>query len=90
MELARETLKRADDGRSFVRGLMHTTINLRPDLARGELRIELQGQANPIHDGAVAALCTELNATETHYPGTELLLKYVPLRSPRFPRGQDV
>jgi hypothetical protein len=90
VELARETLKRADDGRSFVRGLMHTTINLRPDLARGELRIELQGQANPIHDGAVAALCTELNATETHYPGTELLLKYVPLRSPRFPRGQDV
>ena len=30
--------------------------------------IELQGQANPIHDNAVAALCTELNATETHYP----------------------
>lgn len=90
VQLARETLKRADDGRSFVRGLMHTTINLRPDLARGELRIELQGQANPIHDDAVAALCTELNSTETHYPGTELLLNYVPVRSPRFPADQDV
>lgn len=90
VQLARETLKRTDDGRSFVRGLMNTTINLRPDLARKELRVELQGQANPIHDDAVAVLCTELNATETHYPGTELRLKYVPLRSPRFPGGQDV
>ena len=90
VQLARETLKRTDDGRSFVRGLMNTTINLYPDLVRGELRIELQGQANPIHDDAVAALCAELNATETHYPGTKLRLNYVPLRSPRFPGGQDV
>lgn len=90
VQLARETLKRADDGRSFVRGLMNTTINLRPDLARKELRIELHGQANPIHDETVAALCTELNATETHYPGTNLRMKYVPLRSSSFPAGQDV
>jgi hypothetical protein len=90
VQLARETLVRHDDARSFVRGLMHTTINLRPDLARGELRIELQGQANPVHDAAVSALCAELNATETHYPGTELRLNYVPLRSTPFPGGQDV
>ncbi len=90
VQLARETLKRTDDARSFVRGLMNTTINLRPDLARGELRVELQGQANPIHDAAVTALCTELNTTETHYPGTKLRLNYVPLRSPCFPGSQDV
>jgi len=90
VQLARETLVRYDDARSFVRGLMKTTINLRPDLARGELRIELQGQANPIHDAAVSALCAELNATETHYPGTKLRLNYVPLRSSSFPGGQDV
>jgi len=47
--------KLTDDGRSFVRGLMNTTINLRPNLARRELRVELQGQANPIHDDAVAS-----------------------------------
>jgi len=88
--LARETLRRADDARSFVRGLMQTTINLRPDPAAGELRIELHGQANPIHDTVVAHLCEELNATETHYPGTPLLLKYIPLRSSTFPLGQDV
>jgi hypothetical protein len=69
---------------------MQTTVNLRPDLAAGELRIELHGQANPIHDNVVTRLCEELNATETHYPGTNLRLKYVPLRSSNFPPGQDV
>jgi len=90
VHLARETLKRADDARSFIRGLMKTTVNLRPDAGARELRIELHGQANPIHDGVVAKLCEELNATETHYPGTNLRLKYVPLRSSTFPEGQDV
>jgi len=90
VQLARETLQRADDARSFVRGLMNTSINLRPDTARGQLRIELHGQANPVHDGVVHALCKELNETETHYPGTTLRLKYVPLRSCSFPAGQDV
>jgi hypothetical protein len=90
VQLARETLRRADDARSFVRGLMQTSVNLRPDPAAGELRIELHGQANPIHDTVVTKLCEELNATETHYPGTNLRLKYVTLRSPAFPGGQDV
>ena len=90
VQLARETLKRADDARSFVRGLMSTSINLRPDIASGQLRVELHGQANPIHDGVVNALCNELNTTETCYPGTALRLKYVPLRSAPFPAGQDV
>lgn len=90
VQLARETLKRADDARSFVRGLMNTSINLRPDTASGQLRVELHGQANPVHDGVVHALCVELNETETHYPGTTLRLKYVPLRSASFPAGQDV
>ena len=90
VHLARETLRRSDDARSFVRGLMQTAVNLRPDPIAGELRIELHGQANPIHDSIVANLCEELNATETHYPGTNLRLKYVPLRSSNFPRDQDV
>ena len=90
VQLARETLSRADDARSFIRGLMKTTINLRPDIPNGELRIELHGQANPIHDFNVAALCAELNETETHYPGTNLRLNYVPLRSVNFPTDQDV
>ena len=85
VHIARETLRRHDDARSFVRGLLQTPINLRPDPAASELRVELHGQANPVHDGVVAHLCEELNATETHYPGTNLRLKYVPLRSSHFP-----
>ena len=88
--LACETLRRSDDARSFVRGLMQTPINLRPNLAAGELRIELHGQANPAHDAVVTHLCEELNATETYYPGTKLRLRYIPLRSSIFPPGQDV
>jgi len=56
---------------------MQTIINLRPDQTAGELR----DQANPAHDAVVTHLCEELNATETHYPGTNLRLRYVPLRS---------
>lgn len=73
-----------------MRGLLQTTINLRPDQAAGELRIELHGQANPAHDAVVTHLCEELNATETHYPGTKLRLKYIPLRSSAFLLDQDV
>jgi len=90
VQLARETLRRTDDARSFVRGLMQTTVNLRPDPERRELRVELHGQANPVHDATVATLCAELNATETHYPGTNLRLIYLPVRSSPFPGGQDV
>jgi len=90
VHLARETLRRSDDARSFVRGLMQTTVNLRPDPRAGELRIELHGQANPIHDQVVTRMCEELNATETQYPGTNLRLKYVPLRSSDFPPSRDV
>lgn len=90
VQLARETLRRHDDARSFVRGLFSTSVNLRPDPARGELRVEIHGQTNPIHDETLAAICEELNTTETFYPGTNLRLVYRPIRSSVFPRGQDV
>jgi hypothetical protein len=32
--------------------------------ARNELRVEIHGQANPIPNATLEALCTELNATE--------------------------
>ena len=81
---------RADDTRSFVRGLVNTGINLRPDTARGQLRIELNGQTNPTHEGVVNALCNELNTTEFRYPVTVLRLKYAPLWSAPIPACQDV
>ena len=86
----RERLKRHDDARSLVRGLMHTTVNLRPDPIAKRLTIELHGQSNPAHDKVIEHLCAELNQTETLYPGTALTLFYHPLRSSNFLPDQDV
>jgi len=88
--LARQTLKRHDDGRSFVRSLLASAVNLRPDPARNQMVVEIHGQANPIHDEALAAMCGELNQLETTYPGTGLCLVFRPVRSSIFPAGQDV
>jgi hypothetical protein len=90
VQLARETLQRHDDARSFVRGLFASSVNLRPDPASGELRVEIHGQANPIHDATLEAMCRELNDAEVLYPGTNLRLVYRPIRSSVFPAGQDV
>jgi len=90
VQIARETLRRHDDARSFIRGLFATSVNLRPDPAHNQLHVEIHGQTNPIHDKTLHALCDELNATETLYPGTELRLVYTPIRSAVFPAGQDV
>ncbi len=90
VQLARETLRRHDDARSFLRGLFASSINLRPDPARKELCVEIHGQTNPIHDATLEVMCTELNATEVYYPGTDLRVFYRPIRSSVFPRGQDV
>jgi len=90
VHLARETLQRHDDARSFVRSLFQTSVNLRPDPARNELLVEIHGQANPIHDTCLEAICHELNTTELCYPGTDLRLIYRPIRSSSFPAGQNV
>ena len=90
VQVAREKLTRPDDARSLIRGLMQTAVNLRPDYERKELHIQLHGQTNPMQDAVVNHLCEELNATETHYPGTDLRMIYTPLRSSPFPVGQDV
>jgi hypothetical protein len=90
VSLARQTLKRQDDARSFVRGLFESSVNLRPDPARRELLVEIHGQTNGMQDATLSAMCRELNEAEVIYPGTDLRLIFRPIRSSFFPRGQDV
>lgn len=90
VQMVRESLTRSDDARSLVTGLMQTSINLRPDVVGKELVVEIHGQANAAQDRVIEKLCEELTATETVYPGTDLVLKYKTLRSLPFPRDQDV
>jgi hypothetical protein len=74
---AREKLARADDDlRSWVRGLLQSTVDLRPNAQAKTLTVRLHRQATAAHDQALEHVCTELTATETIYPGTELRLVF--------------
>lgn len=90
VQLVRENLSRSDDARALVTRLMQTSINLCPNAGGKELLVEIHGQANAAQDRVIEKLCEELNATETVYPGTDLVLKYKTLRSSSFLPDQDV
>jgi hypothetical protein len=72
----REHLQREDDARALLRRVFVTPANLRPDSQRRTLTVELHRLGSPLQDAAVAKLCEELTATETHFPTTELQLIY--------------
>ena len=79
-----EKMSRSDDARSLLRAIYTTEADLIPDEKEGTLTVRLHNMASHIHDAAVAHLCSELNATETVYPGTNLRMNYelVSLRNP--------
>ena len=67
--------KRAsDEARPLVTSAMQSGGNLQ--LAAGELRVTLAPQSSPHRSRAFAALCAELDATETCFPGTDLRLRF--------------
>ena len=74
--LVRETLARPDDARTLLRELYRTTADLQPDPAHKTLTVRLHPLATRAHDTTVRALCAELTATETTFPGTDLRLVY--------------
>lgn len=66
--------RHADEGRKLVASALRLPGVI--EVAERELRITLAPAASPNRTKAIAALCDELNATETHYPGTNLRLYY--------------
>ena len=60
------------------RALLREAFNLSGDLqiVGTELHVRLDPASAPRRSKALAALCTELNDTETRYPGTDLTLVY--------------
>ena len=76
VEIVREVLAREDDARSLIRDLMQTEADLSPDLAAGTLTIRVHSMANPGCNRAIQHLLSELNNTESKYPGTTLKLVY--------------
>ena len=76
VRIVREVLVREDDARSLIRDLMQTEADLSPDLAAGTLTIRVHSMANPRNNRAIQHLLSELNNTESKYPGTTLKLVY--------------
>ncbi|MEX1165256.1 MAG: putative transposase, partial [Nitriliruptor sp.] len=60
------------------RSLLREAFTLAGDLqiADGRLHVTLNPASAPRRTRALAALCEQLNDTETVYPGTDLVLRY--------------
>lgn len=72
----RTHLSKKDEARSLVRQILHTDADLEPDLEKGILKVRLHNLANPRNHKYVQLLCDSLNATDIHFPGTNLRLVY--------------
>jgi hypothetical protein len=82
VQIVREKMTRHDDARSLMRAIYKTEVDLEPDLQA--LTVRIHPLANASSDEALRHLCSELNATETTFPGTDLRLIYE-LVSPQIP-----
>ncbi len=76
VRMAREKMPREDDARSLLRALYNTEADLLPDEKAGTMTVRVHRQANRSHDAVIQHLCTEINRTETVFPGTNLRLVY--------------
>jgi hypothetical protein len=89
VNIARETMSRKDDAHTLVRSIYSQTADIFPDKNTKELHVRLHNGANRAADQTIEAICKELTATETVFPGTDLKLVYS-LVSNKNPRDQDV
>ena len=64
----------ADEAYALIREALACSGDIQP--GHGELRIRLDPLTAPRRTHALAALCDQLNAASTRYPGTDLVLRY--------------
>jgi hypothetical protein len=83
--LVREKLARLDDARSLVRQIFQSAVDLCPDRSKKTLTVRLHRLSTGAHDQVLEHLCSELNQTETIYPGTDLRLIFEPVRAIQVP-----
>ena len=72
----RENMTRPDEARTLLCALYKTEADLLPDLEKQTLTIRLHHMANIVSDNVIEKLCTELNATETRFPRTNLRMMF--------------
>lgn len=71
--------RHADEGRSLIASAMQLSGAM--EVTNGELRVTLKPASSRSRTKAISALCDELNATETIYPGTRLRMRYAILEA---------
>ena len=64
----------ADEGRTLIQSALASAADL--EVTQTELRVTLAPQSSPHRTRAIAALCEELNQTDTCFPGSQLRLRY--------------
>jgi len=74
--ILRENLARSDDARALLRDVYATEADLQPDLTAQTLTVRLHHLATRAQDESLRHLCSELNDTETVFPGTNLRVVY--------------
>jgi hypothetical protein len=72
----RENMTRPDEARTLLCALYKTEADLLPDIEKQTLTIRLHHMANIVSDNVIEKLCTELNATETRFPRTNLRMMF--------------
>jgi transposase-like protein len=63
-----------DEAYALIREALHVSGDITTD--GSILRVQLDPLSAPRRTRALAALCEQLNTTETRYPGTQLVLRY--------------
>lgn len=72
-----ETYKKAEnEKRAFIKEIIYTAADIKPDLQNQQLIVNLHSLGTPMKNELVAKICQELNQTETVFPGTNLTLIY--------------
>ncbi len=72
----RKYMSHPDEVRTLLCALYKTEADLLPDLETQTLTIRLHHLANVMSDNVIEKLCTQLNATETRFPRTNLRMVF--------------
>jgi hypothetical protein len=74
--LLREHIARPDDARALLRQIFDTEADLTPDMTSSTLTVRFHHLTQAAHDQAIEKLLSELNSTQTIFPGTSLKLVF--------------
>jgi prepilin-type processing-associated H-X9-DG protein len=76
VSIVRDVIKHKDEARTLIQSFCKMTADILPDPAAKTLTVRLHHSANRRTDAALIHLCDELNATETIFPRTDMVVRY--------------